>query len=471
MPVAVSVVVPVYNPGEYLRPLLDSLDRQILDGIRVEAIFVDDGSTDGTAELLDEWCSGRPDAAVIHQENHGWPGQPRNVGIEQARGEYIQFVDQDDWLGDEALQRLYDYARANHSDVVIGKMVGIRRSVPTVLFRRSVPRARIGTDSVQNSQTPHKMFRRAFLDEIGLRFPEGRHRLEDHVFVTTAYLRAEVISIYADYDCYFHISRDDGRNAGFSPYDPVDYYGVVDHVLDIVESLLPAGPERDAFMARWLRVELIGRLYTPLFRDQPRPRRQAFYDEIQRIVRTHYAAPGPPATRSRTRIGAAMVRHLSIDEFAAADRALEKVTVRAWLDGDGVGVRLLSGGRELAPSSTVSEILAELLPAHLRAEVLADLGDDADRAILPGVLTLVAAGAETHLERDGEIYRHRGTAPRAGDHVRIGLRIGVRDVEIGTSARPSVRSVATAAASATARAHRVLRVRTGAWLRRRNRGR
>ena len=61
----------------------------------------------------------------MHQANSGWAGKPRNTGIRVATGDYVQFVDQDDWLGDEALERLHAYAVANDADIVIGKMVGV----------------------------------------------------------------------------------------------------------------------------------------------------------------------------------------------------------------------------------------------------------------------------------------------------------------------------------------------------------
>ncbi|CAM5482769.1 glycosyltransferase family 2 protein [Streptomyces hirsutus] len=189
MPVKVSVIVPVYNPGTYIEDCVSSLRRQSLPPEEYEAIFVDDGSTDGTPARLDRLAAEDPRMRVIHQENSGWSGKPRNVGIAAARGEFVMFVDNDDYLGVEALERMYAYGVANGADVVVGKMAGKNRSVPVELFRRNHPRATVENAPLIDSLTPHKMFRRAFLDEIGL-VPEGRRRLEDHVFVTEAYLRA-----------------------------------------------------------------------------------------------------------------------------------------------------------------------------------------------------------------------------------------------------------------------------------------
>lgn len=124
MSVKVSVVVPVYNPGPYIEDCISSLLRQSLPNDEYEAIFVDDGSTDGTPARLDEIAAEHPHMHVIHQEASGWSGKPRNVGIAASQGEFVMFVDNDDYLGDEALERMYDYGVANGADVIVGKMAG-----------------------------------------------------------------------------------------------------------------------------------------------------------------------------------------------------------------------------------------------------------------------------------------------------------------------------------------------------------
>src|SRR5262249_25986114 len=135
MPVKVSVVVPVYNPGPYIEDCIASVLRQSLPPDEYEAIFVDDGSSDGTPARLDALAAEHPHIHVIHQEPSGWSGKPRNVGIEASRGEFVMFVDNDDFLGDEALERMYDYGVANEADLVVGKMAGKGRPVPVELFR------------------------------------------------------------------------------------------------------------------------------------------------------------------------------------------------------------------------------------------------------------------------------------------------------------------------------------------------
>ena len=110
MKTRVSVILPVYNTRAYLRECLDSVLAQDVDPGSFEIVAVDDGSTDGSGEILDEYALRHAFVRVMHQENSGWPGQPRNRGLEASRGEYVFFLDSDDVLGPEAVRRLCDVA-------------------------------------------------------------------------------------------------------------------------------------------------------------------------------------------------------------------------------------------------------------------------------------------------------------------------------------------------------------------------
>lgn len=97
----VSVIIPVYNPGQYLQPCLDSVIRQTLSDI--EILCVDDGSTDDSPAILQEYAASDPRIHIIRQENSG-PGAARNTGIRAATGKYICFTDSDDYLEPDALE-------------------------------------------------------------------------------------------------------------------------------------------------------------------------------------------------------------------------------------------------------------------------------------------------------------------------------------------------------------------------------
>ena len=112
----VSVIVPVYNVEPYLRKCLDSLRSQSLSDI--EVILVNDGSTDGSAELLRRAAEEDSRFHVIHQENRG-TAAARYAGIQAARGEYVGFVDADDYVEPEMYARMYGEACIAQADLVV----------------------------------------------------------------------------------------------------------------------------------------------------------------------------------------------------------------------------------------------------------------------------------------------------------------------------------------------------------------
>jgi poly(ribitol-phosphate) beta-N-acetylglucosaminyltransferase len=342
----VSVVVPVWNPGPYIDPCIASLIGQTLEPGAFEVILVDDGSTDGTGARLDAIAAEYPVIRVIHIPNSGWPGRPRNVGIEAARGEYIQFVDQDDQLAPDALELLYAMAARNRSDIVIGKVAGSFRShapigdhairgVPQVLFRQNREQCTIFDAPLVDSLTPHKMFRAAFLRDTGIRFPEGRMRLEDQLFVVPAYFAASVVSVLGDHVCYLYQERADGGNAGSVTIDPAAYYGDLRAVLEIVIANTEPGDQRTRLLRRFFRVEMLGRVSEPSFHQLD----PGFRDGIYRAVRSiamDLIDPAVDATFTPIlRLRAALVRADRPDALVELARRLAPARAAWSLEGMG----------------------------------------------------------------------------------------------------------------------------------------
>ena len=112
----ISVIVPVYNTEKYLHRCVDSIINQTYQNL--EIILVDDGSTDSSGCICDEYAKKDERIKVIHKENAG-QGVARNIALEYASGEYVGFVDSDDWIDPRMYQTLYTYAVKDQSDIVV----------------------------------------------------------------------------------------------------------------------------------------------------------------------------------------------------------------------------------------------------------------------------------------------------------------------------------------------------------------
>ena len=111
----VSIIVPVYNVAPYFDQCMDSLVNQTYENI--EIVVVDDGSTDGSAEKCDQWKARDSRIVLIHKQNQGL-GEARNTGLEHASGEYVGYVDSDDYVDRDFYRRMVEAAVANDADVV-----------------------------------------------------------------------------------------------------------------------------------------------------------------------------------------------------------------------------------------------------------------------------------------------------------------------------------------------------------------
>ena len=117
----ISVIIPVYNSEKFLKKCLDSIINQTLNDI--EIICIDDGSTDKSLRILNNFADKDNRITIINQKNSG-PSAARNKGIENAKGEYIGFVDSDDWIDLDFYEKLYNSAKKHDADVAV---CGIKR--------------------------------------------------------------------------------------------------------------------------------------------------------------------------------------------------------------------------------------------------------------------------------------------------------------------------------------------------------
>ena len=198
----ISVIVPIYNTEKYLPKCLDSLVSQTFHD--VEFILVDDGSTDNSGAIIDQYTD--PRFRIFHTENHGL-SSARNFGIEKARGEWLMFVDSDDWVDSGFCEIPYQAAVHDDSDLIIfrsyvlknGRVSGGEPSTTKEIIDHEKA-LRYGSAAVWN-----KLYKRELFD--GIRFPEG-YVFEDVATTHKILMKAKRIVMIPNVLYYYMHRRD-----------------------------------------------------------------------------------------------------------------------------------------------------------------------------------------------------------------------------------------------------------------------
>ncbi|MFI8532679.1 glycosyltransferase family 2 protein [Streptomyces aquilus] len=272
----VTVVIGAYEAMPYLVECLASVEAQTLDHARIEVIAVDDGSTDGTGECLEQFAA-RVDmpVTVIRQDNSGGPSGPRNVGLDKAAGRYVFFLDADDRLGPEALQRMVAMADRNGTDVVLGRVEGINRKPPQSMWGRTLERTDVWSSNIKFTLSAQKLFRRELLNRHSMRFDESLWTGEDALFTMEAYLRADGVSLIDDYTCYYLVGREDGKHVTRSGSYTLRFDSAR-ALTTLIADMLPPGPRRDMLMVRPFVVTLLPQFGPKYLKDSEKVRRHKF---------------------------------------------------------------------------------------------------------------------------------------------------------------------------------------------------
>ena len=312
----VSVVIPAYNAMPYIMRCISSVAEQSIGQQALEVIVVDDGSTDGTAAELDRLSSVHHGLMqVIHQDNSGGPAAPRNTGLDLAQGRFVFFLDADDYLGTETLERMVAIAETNGTDIVLGKMVGVGgRTLPKTMFKRNQPKTDVFNSRVYWALNPLKLFRRDLLERHALRFPTGLPIGEDQQFVALAYLRASGISVIADYDCIHCTLREDGGNTTVLNRGSEPRLRFLPHMVDLLLEHVPPGPGRDHLAHRHLTVEVQEILRDHLVHES-RETQQKMLRQLAEIIEPLWHDGMNDRLSAMARLRLHLVRHLMLDEL------------------------------------------------------------------------------------------------------------------------------------------------------------
>lgn len=198
----ISVILPVFNGEKFIKKAVDSVLNQSLSDF--ELIIVNDGSGDDTRDIIESFDDER--IRIINQSNHG-PGASRNRALEIACGEYIMFLDSDDWFCRDAFKTAYSKAKSNNTDISLFQIIkynqghysqndwfnlnNFSEEFENRVFKPHECKDFLFDISVSACQ---KIFNRDFLSRINARFPEGIY-FEDMPFFFYTFLKAERISI------------------------------------------------------------------------------------------------------------------------------------------------------------------------------------------------------------------------------------------------------------------------------------
>ncbi len=195
----ISIIVPVYNVEKYLSTCLDSLINQTLKDI--EIICINDGSTDNSLNILNEYAQKDTRIVVIYKENSG-PGSCRNLGIEKATGKYIQFVDSDDWIEKETCEICYQKALEHSVDMVSfnANKICNKKLFPIYYYNTRTEKL-ISFEEVlpvifkSPFHSWHYLIKTHFLIDNNIRYPENIFWCEDIPFVLKCWIHSKKVCL------------------------------------------------------------------------------------------------------------------------------------------------------------------------------------------------------------------------------------------------------------------------------------
>ncbi len=235
--IKISVVVPVYDVSKYLRKCLDSIINQTLK--EIEIIIVNDASPSSLDNEICKEYEQKDDRIkyIIHKENKGL-SSARNTGVAEAKGEYIGFVDSDDYIHPDMYKTMYEQTTKNDVDIVQCNLVflGNKYHSPYVksnkIYLFKSPFKKFFANKYLNNDVKNKIYKRNLYIEDGVTFLQGILH-EDELYIFKMLFYANNI-LLIPYDLYFYVQRE---NSIGSRYDPDHMYKRVQSQLIYLEEM------------------------------------------------------------------------------------------------------------------------------------------------------------------------------------------------------------------------------------------
>lgn len=231
-----SIIVPIYNVEKYLRPCLDSLTGQTYENL--EILLIENGSTDAGPSICREYAQNDERIRIFVMENNG-PGGARNLGLQEATGEYVLFVDGDDFIEKNTCSILAKVLEErNYPDILMADAVYAlpdgttkpKRNAAVWCEKEDGPSFWVENQkrrAMPSSLVVH-ICKNSFLQRNTFRFPEGRYH-EDTYWTFQIYLKAGRVS-FLEYPFYYHVMRPGSTTHSVNPKRCRDIIWVADEL-------------------------------------------------------------------------------------------------------------------------------------------------------------------------------------------------------------------------------------------------
>ena len=219
--VKISVIIPVYNSGKYIVKCLDSIKNQSINDY--EIVIINDGSTDNSGEIIQNYIKNNKDINIDYYEitNHG-VSYARNIGIDNSKSDYIMFVDSDDYLPNDAIEKMIEGIKDNSFDIVCGNYSVVD------INGKEISRTRNNCEEIDDDgllikcledeevcfSSCAKIYRREFIGQ--LRFEEGKKCNEDSFFVFQCATKKPKVKIIEDVIYKYVKNMESSSNSYFS---------------------------------------------------------------------------------------------------------------------------------------------------------------------------------------------------------------------------------------------------------------
>lgn len=303
----VSIIVPVYNLEKYLSKCLDSILAQTYKNL--EVLLIDDGSTDGSARICDDYQNRDARMIAIHKENGG-AADARNLALDKCTGDYVTFIDGDDYVAEDFVERLVQIMAEKDADIAICgwnnvegdkvepfcanngeiKVYNTEQALEVLLYQ----------EEFDSAMWP-KLYKRELFD--GIRFPKG-NLYEDIAIIYKVFMRAAKVG-YVNYAGYFYLLRESGTTLKSFTKGKMDLVNVV---LDMEQILSEKYPElKKAAASRVVRANF--HIYMQI------PDTDEFVEERRRIEQIIRQRRGTVLKDGRTKRGTKAALLLSLLGF------------------------------------------------------------------------------------------------------------------------------------------------------------